>query len=148
MDIEAFTNCTCFNLRKATRTVTQMYDEALKPAGLRATQMSVLAMIVGRGPLTMTGLADQLVMDRTTLTRNLKPLIAEGLVSTVAGPDKRQRLVQITDRGRQRFDETKPLWSEVQNRLADALGYGRWTGLLGHLDLVIEASLAKTTEPE
>jgi len=143
MDIEAFRNCTCFNLRKAARAVTQMYDEALKPTGLRATQVSVLAMVVGEGPLTMTGLANQLVMDRTTLTRNLKPLMADGLVSTVSGPDKRQRLVQITDRGRQRFDEAKPQWSEVQNRLADALGYGRWTGLLGHLDIAIEAAQAR-----
>jgi len=148
MDIEAFSNCTCFNLRKATRAVTQMYDDALKPTGLRATQMSVLAMIAGRGPLTMTGLADQLVMDRTTLTRNLKPLMANGLVNTVAGPDKRQKFVRITESGQQRFDEARPLWSGVQNQLADALGYGRWTGLLGHLDLAIEAAQAKTTEPD
>jgi len=143
MDIEALSNCTCFNLRKASRAVTQMYDEALKPTGLRATQVSVLAMIAGEEPLTMTGLANRLVMDRTTLTRNLKPLMADGLINNVPGPDKRQRLVQITDRGRHRFDEAKPLWSDVQNRLADALGYGRWTGLLGHLDMAVEAAQAR-----
>jgi len=148
LDIETLNNCTCFNLRKAARAVTQMYDEALKPTGLRATQVSVLAMVAGEGPLTMTGLAERLVMDRTTLTRNLKPLLAEGLVSTAPGPDRRQRLVQITDRGLQRFDEAKPLWSAVQIRLADALGYGRWTGLLGHLELAVEATQTKTTDPE
>ena len=83
MKVDLLENCTCFNLRKAARAVTQAYDEALKLQGLRATQISILAMLSELGPVTMTNLADQLVMDRTTLTRNLKPLLSDNLVCFV-----------------------------------------------------------------
>ena len=77
--------CACFNLRKAMRTVTHLYDEALKPAGLRATQFTVLASTRNLGPVSVNQLAEKMVMDRTTLTRNLKPLERDGLIAVRQG---------------------------------------------------------------
>ena len=78
-------NCTCFNLRKATRAVTQLFDEALKPCGLYATQFTLLAAISSQENVTITELSKTLVMDRTTLTRNLNPLQKSGWVEVTPG---------------------------------------------------------------
>lgn len=140
MDIEALPNCTCFNLRKATRAVTQAYDEALKPTGLRATQLSMLNVLSQQGPTTMTDLADALVMDRTTLTRNLKPLIERNLVAAVDATDRRRRPVALTPRGRAAQQAALPLWQAVQSRIAQALGPRRWAGLIGDLIKAVEVA--------
>src|SRR5688572_31775668 len=79
--------CTCFNLRKAARAVTQLYDDILRPSGLRATQFSLLMLIRGAGRLQLTELAEAAVMDRTTLKRNLALLEREGLVRIEPGDD-------------------------------------------------------------
>lgn len=83
------TGCTCFRLRKLTRRLTQHYDAYLAPTGLRLTQYSLLANLARGGPATMSALADLLEMDRTTLTRNLKPLVQSGFVAVGAGSDGR-----------------------------------------------------------
>ncbi len=127
------TNCTCFNLRKAARAVTQMYDQALKPTGLRATQLSLLVSVEHSGPRGMSELAEQLVMDRTTLTRNLKPLLNQGLLESVAGADRRRRPVAITTKGRAALATALPYWREAQVRMAGSLGRARWRRLLGDL---------------
>ena len=90
-------DCACLNLRGAARAVTQMYDEVLRPSGLKATQFSVLAAVATIGPAAMTVIAKALVMDRTTLTRNLKPLMDRGLVKAGKGADdRRQRRIVVT----------------------------------------------------
>ena len=139
MDVELFENCTCFNLRKAARAVTQMYDEALKPLGLRATQVSALAMISSEGPITMTILAKQMVMDRTTLTRNLKPLIAENMVKVIAGEDRRQREVQLTDFGQLHLDTAIPVWAKVQKSIVTTMGDKNWNTLMLDLRSAVNA---------
>ena len=83
--------CTCLNLRKASRVITQMYDEALKPSGLRSTQLPVLVTLVSNGPKTVNQLADTLVMDRTSLSRLLHILVTRGLIKTTPGEDRRTR---------------------------------------------------------
>ena len=88
MNVETPANCTCFNLRKAARAVTQMYDAALKPSGLRATQFALLSVVESNGPAGITELARALVTDRTTLTRNLKPLLDQELLQVVDGADR------------------------------------------------------------
>ena len=85
------TDCTCFNLRKAARAVTQYYDDALRPSGLRVTQFSLLSVIKQFGTVNIGTLADEAVMDRTTLTRNLKLLEQEGLVTITASGAAGQR---------------------------------------------------------
>ena len=89
-------DCTCFNLRKATRAVTQFYDDALRPTGLRVTQFSLLGVIDAFGTASITELAPEAVMDRTTLTRNLAVLEDEGLIRVEQGDDARVRQVSLT----------------------------------------------------
>ncbi len=134
MDVAA---CTCANLRRATRVVTQVYDAALKPVGLRATQFNLLAALAKRGGVAMTPLAEGLVMDRTTLTRNLKPLIARGLVRVEQEQDQRVRKIHLTDDGMKLFNRARPHWQEVQARLVEGLGGARWAGFLDDLSVTI-----------
>ena len=131
--------CACFSLRKATRMVTQLYDEALKPAGIRATQLMVLAATRFAGPISVNQLADRIVMDRTTLTRNLKPLQRDGLITVRPGDDLRVREVSLTAKGRKTLDRAYPLWERVQARLREQLGDPRVDQLLVDLQTTVEA---------
>lgn len=137
MNINETKNCTCFNLRKASRAVTQAYDEALKPSGLRATQLQVLNVVAHTGPATMSDLANTLVMDRTTLTRNLKPLMNQGLLRNVAGEDRRQRPIAITNKGKQSLKKALPYWQQAQESVAKGLGTKRFAELLINLQETI-----------
>lgn len=125
--------CTCFNLRKATRAVTQLFDEKLKPSGLLVTQFTILVAIASAGSGTMNDLAQGLVMDRTTLTRNLKPLERQGLISIHPGEDRRERVVSLTDAGRTALAKALPLWEEAQASAIERLGQERWSALLSGL---------------
>ena len=91
--------CACFNLRKATRAVTQLYDDALRPSGLRCTQFSLLTLLKASGTVAMTKLAEDAVMDRTTLARNLEVLERGGLVRIRSGEDARVREIELTRGG-------------------------------------------------
>lgn len=136
MDLHAFENCTCFNLRKATRALTQIYDEALRPVGLGANQIAILTIVKAMGPVGMSNLAAELVMDRTTLTRNLKPLQNSGYLKSQPGKDKRQRMITLTPSGRNALVKAEPIWKAVQTRIAKNLGHTRWARLLGDLNHV------------
>ena len=143
MDATEPLNCSCFALRKAARAVTQMYDQALKPSGLRATQLSLLFTAERAGAVSTGELAEQLVMDRTTLTRNLKPLLDRGLLKRVVGADRRRRPIAITAKGRAALARALPYWREAQARMTGRLGRARWGRLIGDLrdtvDLVNQA---------
>jgi DNA-binding MarR family transcriptional regulator len=130
-------HCACFSLRKAARAVTQLYDDTLRPSGLRATQFSVLQHLASERPFTMSALADVLVTDRTTLTRNLKPLIERGLVKTEVGDDRRQRTVTITDEGEIALGRALPLWRQAQARIVDGLAAERWDGMEQDLEATV-----------
>ncbi len=93
-------SCTCANMRKASRVVTQSFDAALRLAGLKATQFTLLATLSKRGDLPLTRLAEALVMDRTALTRNLKPLVGKGNVRADRHEDQRVRRISLTDAGK------------------------------------------------
>ena len=130
-------NCACFNLRKAARLVAQVYDQHLQPVGLKNTQFTLLRAASMLGPLSISQLADELVTDRTTLTRNLKPVEREGLIEVVAGKDARTRNVRVTAKGRERIQQALPHWSAAQRHVVEALGTTRWRSLLKELDVVI-----------
>lgn len=136
--------CACFHLRKAARAVTQLYDESLRSAGLRMTQATILAALAvaeSRGqPLTIKRLAEILVMDRTTLTRDLRPMIKRGLVALTVGTDRRSRRITLTRSGHKALETLFPLWRQVQKRVVQALGAKRWTRLLNDLSAVVESS--------
>lgn len=132
--------CALNNLRKAMRAATQMYDEALAPSGLRSTQFGVLATIRLRDGVSMSHLAHELLTDRTTLTRNLKPLEREGLIRITSGRDARTRLISLTDRGREALHEAAPLRMEAQQKVEAALGETRYAALLDGLLGVIDVA--------
>jgi DNA-binding MarR family transcriptional regulator len=116
------TPCTCAALRRTARRLTQAYDRVLKPSGLRLTQYSVLANLSRTGGLSITDLARRLAMDRTTLTRNLRPLDAAGWLRISAGPDRRSRAVEITEAGRRVCERAKPLWQEAESAFRKTMG--------------------------
>src|SRR5918995_7155321 len=123
--------CACANLRKAARAVTQLFDEALAPSGLRVTQFTLLVTSRLAGESTINELAERMVMDRTTLSRNLKPLVRSGLLEMQPGEDGRTRLVRITPAGDRTLEEAYPLWQQAQLETVSALGERRYEALLG-----------------
>lgn len=123
-------NCACFNLRKAARAVTHLYDEILRPTGIRATQFSLLVAAKALGPVIVTRLAEMGVIDRTTLSRNLKPLEKQGLIKVVSGEDQRTRLITLTDSGQEALAIALPLWKKAQARVVKELGRKRWNSML------------------
>jgi DNA-binding MarR family transcriptional regulator len=130
-------NCTHFNLRKASRSVTQYYNEALRASGLEINQFTLLTAISLYEPIGMTALAQEIVMDRTTLTRDLKPLERRGLITIKPGQDKRMRLVSTTKAGKTALAEAIPLWEAAQTATIESLGLQRWTSLLTELKHVV-----------
>ncbi len=123
--------CAVGNLRKAARVVTQLYDEALQPAGLKATQFNLLSTIALYEPAIINELADKLIMNRTTLARDLKPLEREGLVLVVVGEnDQRTRQVTLTPKGRELLLKAAPLRQEIQNQVEERLGKDHFQTLL------------------
>jgi DNA-binding MarR family transcriptional regulator len=124
--------CACANLRKAARAVTQLFDAALVPSGLKATQFTLLVTSQLSGEATINELAERMAMDRTTLSRNLKPLIREGLLEVGPGKDGRTRLVRISPEGERALDEAYPMWQGAQEEVIGALlGRERYEALLG-----------------
>ncbi len=122
--------CVCFNLRKASRAVTQLFDTVLAEHKLRITQFSILAVLMWHGKARrMSDLAQDLVMDRTTLTRNLKPLERAGYLQVLPGADKRERLAALTDAGRAMMESAMPQWHEAQAQAVALLGDGRWPAI-------------------
>jgi DNA-binding MarR family transcriptional regulator len=130
-------DCVCFNLRKATRSITHIYDAALRPSGLRATQFTVLNVIHRLAPATVTTIADVSVIDRTTLTRSLALLERDGLVRLVPSADVRERRYGLTGRGERALERGAPLWDAAQARVIEILGSARVRRLLGDLESVV-----------
>ena len=131
-------HCTCAVLRRTARRVTQAYDRALRPAGVKLTQYSVLANVLHDGGLSITGLAERLAMDRTTLTRNLRPMERAGWIEIGPGPDRRSRAVRITAAGRRVFDAAFPLWQAAERGFRRGLGRDTAAELRRLLDLALK----------
>lgn len=140
---EVARSCAVLNLRRAARAVTSRYEAVLRPVGLKATQFSLLVAISLRGPVTISHLAEIMVMDRTTLPRNLKPLEKAGLVNVAAGEDRRTRAVTLTNEGRKMLERALPLWEEAQSVLVKGLGEARFDGLLDDLRETVAVARAR-----
>jgi DNA-binding MarR family transcriptional regulator len=117
----AFT-CACGKLRKASRAVTQYYEAALQPSNLTITQFGLLVALNLAEPVPIGVLADELVMDRTTLKRNIELLVRDGMVEIVQGNDRRAKLLKSTGKGRTSFERAIPLWDKAQNSLVARFG--------------------------
>jgi DNA-binding MarR family transcriptional regulator len=126
--------CTAQSLRRATRTVARIYDESLAPSGLRGTQFSLLIALSFFKEAPLLRVAEELSLDRTTLTRNLQPLERAGLVASGPGKDQRVRLLRLTEAGQRALQRAYPLWEEAQERVVKALGRRRWMTLREGLD--------------
>ena len=129
--------CACATLRKTSRTITRLYDDALKPSGLLATQYMVLVAVQKEHPATIGQLAEAMVMDRTTLTRNLKPLEKSGLIVSGKGEDQRMHVISLTLKGKTVLEKTFPLWRRVQTHVATTLGLKKFEHLLSDLREVV-----------
>jgi len=117
--------CNCAALRKASRRMSQFYDSALAPSGLKSTQYAMLSEIERQAgaPPTIRELAEALVMDQSTIGQNLRPLEREGLVALVQDEaDRRSRRVTLTKMGRARFAAARPLWRAAQERFESGFG--------------------------
>ena len=122
--------CACFNLRRAARLVSQAFDEALRPSGLKITQFSLLVAAFMLDNLVLTKLAKVMGMDRTTLSRNLKLLEKKGLIRLEQGEDRREVRTSLTPQGKQALEKAAPLWYEVQSRITNGLGDEKWASML------------------
>ncbi|HTS53888.1 MAG TPA: MarR family winged helix-turn-helix transcriptional regulator [Burkholderiales bacterium] len=126
----AAAGCTCFKLRRLTRRVTAVYDRALSVAGMRVTQYSLLGHLRGLRGVPMSELAEMLDMDRTTLTRNLRPLLEAGWVEVRASDeDARVRLVQLTSAGEERWRAARTCWRQAQDEVSATIGADRLAAL-------------------
>lgn len=136
------TTCVCFHLRRAARAVTQTYERALAPSGLVPGQFSVLTVLHRFGPQPLSVLADLMGMDRTTLTRNLRPMERDGLVRVKAGDkqDQRIRRVGLTASGERKWQEAEPLWAQVHRHMVQGLGTDGWPALRDQLSSAIAAA--------
>ena len=124
------TQCACANLRKASRALTNVYDEFLQPSALLATQFQLLSAI-GASSVAISPLAEALGMDPTTLARNLKPLERDGLVKISTGTDRRTRMLALTDSGLNRLAQAIPLWEKAQSWVISRIGKDRLQTMIG-----------------
>jgi DNA-binding MarR family transcriptional regulator len=128
--------CVCNKTRMAARVVTRIYDEALRPARLRATQFALLVALGEDGAMSIAALAKLMAMDRSTLTRNLRPLETGGLVTRGDEGWRRSRSVEITAKGRERLRRGLPLWQSAQGEMLRRLGVANWSRVQTGLDLL------------
>jgi DNA-binding MarR family transcriptional regulator len=136
--------CLCFRARRVSRVLTRHFDEALRPLGIQATQLTLLGSIAGPGPggQTMPRLTDMLAMDATTLSRNLRPLEKAGLVAiTRSDKDKRVRIARLTRDGERVLEAALPVWRDAQDRLVEALGADAALDLRTQFDATAALSL-------
>ncbi|MTW02214.1 MarR family transcriptional regulator [Duganella ginsengisoli] len=126
--------CTFFQLRKLARTVSRLYDRHLSASGLKTTQFSVLVHVHVQA-LPMMQLASLLGAERTTLTRNLKPLADAGWLTVTPGDDPRQRIVTITEAGRDKVRHARRAWRAAQDEMASLMGADALLALHGDLAL-------------
>lgn len=127
--------------------MTQFYDHFLAPIGLRTTQFSILAKLRGLGPMTINALAADLVMDRTTLGRNILPLERDGLIAIKQGAkDRRNKELHLTDAGAERVRRGVKLWAAAQTRFEAAFGSKRAVELRGLLRAVVATELGQAQE--
>jgi DNA-binding MarR family transcriptional regulator len=136
---EVASSCACFNIRKATRAVTQFYDDVLRPSDLRTTQFTLLVLLQGHGAMSINSLAEAAGTDRTTLTRNLAILEQRRLVRIRQGEDARVRMVELTATGDGAAAAAYPLWQKAQARVASGLGPQRLARLLSDLSAAVGA---------
>jgi DNA-binding MarR family transcriptional regulator len=125
--------CLCNALRQASRAVSRLYDEELRGVGLRTTQYSLLRFLKHSGEIRQRDLGAVTLLDETTLTRNLRPLIDAGWLAIETGEDRREKLVSVTKAGDAKLKEARPAWERAQERMRSRLPKAGWSTLLAVL---------------
>jgi DNA-binding MarR family transcriptional regulator len=139
--------CNCTALRKASRRISQLYDTALAPSGLKTTQRAILAEIGRSEPTTVGALAEALVMDPGALAHTLKPLERDRLVTIEIDPnDRRNRLITLATEGRAKLTETEALWAKAQRGFEIALGRAESEALREALRFLVTDKFVSTFE--
>ena len=133
-------SCLCHRTRMAARAVTRLYDDILRPAGVRATQLAVLVAVGTQDVVSISALAKLMGMDRSTLARNVAPLEREGLIRIGNEGWRRSRTIEITQKGRSRLREALPFWEKAQQTMRQRLGSRRWPVIMADLDDLIGAA--------
>lgn len=119
--------CVCANLRKKTRVVTQLYDKLLQPTGLKVTQYSMLANIDLQQSVSISQLGEILLLDQTTITRNINLLKQNGYVDLNRDPqDARTKVITLTDKGIEKLNEAAPIWQDIQERIINDIGLEKY----------------------
>ena len=137
--------CNCLAARQAARHITQFYDQFLAASGLRTTQFSVLAKLRRLGPMTINALAAEMVMDRTTLGRNIRPLERDGLIAVEQGSiDRRSKELRVTEAGEARFRAGVKGWVQAQRQFEKAFGAKRTADMRSLLHAVAATDLGST----
>jgi len=136
-------DCNCYAVRAAARHVSQFYDQVLAPTGLRTTQFSMLAKLKRKGPLTINALAADMVMDRTTLGRNILPLQRDGLIKIEPdAADRRAKALCLTNAGEKRLQVARERWAVAQERFETVFGTRRAAELRALLRAVVAGEFA------
>jgi DNA-binding MarR family transcriptional regulator len=139
MDNKPSSPCLCAILRKATRVITKRYDEFLYPLGLKITQYSMLMNITRNRGITTTELAKVMLMDQTTVTRNLQLLEKKDYILFLEeGKDLRSKQIQISQKGQKMIEQAKPLWEKAQREIKDELGDQIFNVIISSLNLLIK----------
>ncbi len=135
--------CVCSTLRMVSRAVTQLYDDVLRPSGLRVTQFSILATIARMGEANLRQLEDTLAIDQTTLTRSLKLLERESVIGRVPHPDGRIKVMRVTAKGRRALEVARPLWAHAQDKVLREVGTKAWADARRRLAHVLQVAIKK-----
>ena len=133
----------CASFRRTSRALTQMYEEALRPFGLRSTQFTILQALELAGKVSQGRLGEMLAMDSTSLTRTLAIMRRAGWVSEERGEDRRERRIRLSAAGEAKLKRAMPVWEKVQSRLRGKLGKQKWGSLLQLTHYVTEISRAQ-----
>jgi len=140
--------CACFQLRKAARAITQLYDGYIHKAGVTPNQFSLLMVAYQAGELSPSEMARIAVLDKTTLTRNLRLLEKQGLLETTPSQtDRRAKVIRITPAGIETLRRVMPHWEAAQKQLAESLGSGNFDRLMASLEQVIARSRSPASLP-
>jgi len=137
-----FADCNCLAVRQAARYITQFYDRYLASAGLRTTQYGILSRLKRHGPMSINTLAVELVLDRTTLGRNIRPLERDDLIAIESDPsDRRSKILRLTRAGDARFQRAQKRWAEAQRRFEGVYGGKQASQLREKLRAVVASEL-------
>jgi DNA-binding MarR family transcriptional regulator len=131
--------CACTRVRSVARVLTRAYDDVLRTTGLKASQLAVLAAIDASEAVSIAELSKTLFMDRTTLSRNLKPLVAGRLITLSEEGWRRSKTVQMTRSGKAMLESALPLWQQAQDSVTHRFGKKRWQVVDGHLQDLLAA---------